>query len=142
MSPVNLFAVNVRHPFATRNSTIFRTAMPPKRKVAAMHGNAASDTESVSQSQPRAKLAKRTESTSDDAKAPNGQPTNKVLPVTIDFPPRAAGTLRFAAWNVCGLAAAQRKVRFNLFTIEWTSRNRRSRGSNIMWRRKIRISLF
>ncbi|KAF8447517.1 Endonuclease/exonuclease/phosphatase [Boletus edulis BED1] len=84
--------------------------MPPKRKITSTtKHNDASDTESVSQSQPPAKRAKPTETPTDQAKAPNGQPTNKVLPVHITFPPRAAGTLRFAAWNVCGLAAAQRK---------------------------------
>ena len=40
----------------------------------------------------------------------NAQPTNKVLPVHISFPPRIPGTLRLATWNVCGLAASQKKV--------------------------------
>ena len=39
------------------------------------------------------------------------QPTNKVLPVQISFPPKMEGTVRIAAWNICGLAAAQKKVR-------------------------------
>ena len=101
-----------RYLVAPRNSSMMRTAMPPKRKIAVTDDNAvtASDSEGASQSQPSAKRVKQTESTSDDAKAPNGQPTNKVLPVNVVFPPRAAGTLRFATWNVCGLAAAQRKV--------------------------------
>ena len=43
--------------------------------------------------------------------APNGQPTNKVLPVSITFPPRPEGITRIAAWNICGLAASQKKVR-------------------------------
>ncbi|KAF9246145.1 Endonuclease/exonuclease/phosphatase [Melanogaster broomeanus] len=74
--------------------------MPPKRK--ATSSSATSASQSQSQSQPQTKKAK-------DGKAPNGQPTNKVLPVNISFPPRADGTLRFVAWNVCGLAAAQKK---------------------------------
>jgi AP endonuclease-1 len=37
------------------------------------------------------------------------QPTNKVLPVNIDFPPRVPNTLRFATWNIAGLAASQKK---------------------------------
>ena len=111
--------------------------MRPKRKVAAVHDNAAtaSGDESASQSQPRAKRAKRTETTvtSDDAQlAPNGQPTNKVLPVNIVFPPRAAGTLRLATWNVCGLAAAQKKVPFNLLTIEWTHQGTRVSGIQVL----------
>jgi len=43
--------------------------------------------------------------------APNGQPTNKVLPVKISFPPRTDGATRIASWNICGLAASQKKVR-------------------------------
>jgi len=41
--------------------------------------------------------------------APNGQPTNKVLPVEISFPPRANGTSRIASWNICGLSSSQKK---------------------------------
>ncbi|KAI0721107.1 Endonuclease/exonuclease/phosphatase [Cerioporus squamosus] len=40
---------------------------------------------------------------------PNAQPTNKVLPVHISFPPKTEGTVRIATWNICGLAAAQKK---------------------------------
>lgn len=40
----------------------------------------------------------------------NGQPTNKVLPVKIEFKPKAEGALRIATWNICGLAAASKKV--------------------------------
>lgn len=107
--------------FTPRPSTRPHIAMPPKRKIAVKRDDTstASDTESVSQSQPRAKRAKQTAPTSDDAKAPNGQPTNKVLPVSISFPPRTVGALRFVTWNVCGLAAAQRKVRFRLDAIEY-----------------------
>lgn len=43
--------------------------------------------------------------------APNGQPTNKVLPVKISFPPRTEGATRIASWNICGLASSQKKVR-------------------------------
>ena len=43
--------------------------------------------------------------------APNGQPTNKVLPVKISFPPRAEGATRIASWNICSLASSQKKVR-------------------------------
>lgn len=42
--------------------------------------------------------------------APNGQPTNKVVPVDVSFPPRAVGRVRISTWNICGLAAAQKKV--------------------------------
>ena len=43
--------------------------------------------------------------------APNGQPTNKVLPVKISFPPRAEGATRIASWNITSLASSQKKVR-------------------------------
>lgn len=82
--------------------------MPPKRKLAAKHDNSESQSDAEG-SQPRAKQAKQ--AATDDAKAPNGQPTNRVLPVNIAFPSRTAGTLRLVAWNVCGLAASQKKVR-------------------------------
>ena len=42
---------------------------------------------------------------------PDAQPTNKVLPEHIAFAPKAEGTVRIATWNICGLAAAQKKVR-------------------------------
>ncbi|KAH9934711.1 Endonuclease/exonuclease/phosphatase [Fomitopsis serialis] len=41
--------------------------------------------------------------------APNGQPTNRVMPVQVSFPPREEGRVRIATWNICGLAAAQKK---------------------------------
>lgn len=43
--------------------------------------------------------------------APNGQPTNKVLPVKIEFAPKHSDAIRIAAYNICGLAASSRKVR-------------------------------
>ena len=42
--------------------------------------------------------------------APNGQPTNKVIPVHIEYPPKAENSIRIATWNICGLAAASKKV--------------------------------
>ncbi|KAI0082604.1 hypothetical protein K474DRAFT_1632758 [Panus rudis PR-1116 ss-1] len=39
----------------------------------------------------------------------NDQPTNKVLPVKIQFPEKNKGCVRIATWNICGLAAAQKK---------------------------------
>lgn len=41
----------------------------------------------------------------------NTQPTNTALPAEITFPPKSEGTTRIATWNVCGLAASQKKVR-------------------------------
>ncbi|KAH9854215.1 Endonuclease/exonuclease/phosphatase [Lenzites betulinus] len=53
--------------------------------------------------------AKAGNSSGDAKKVEGAQPTNKVLPEHIEFPPRADGALRIAAWNICGLAAAQKK---------------------------------
>lgn len=39
-------------------------------------------------------------------------PTNKLLPVNIQFPPKHPGTTRLAAWNVSGLVACEKKVCF------------------------------
>ncbi|KAI8998650.1 Endonuclease/exonuclease/phosphatase [Trametes punicea] len=44
-----------------------------------------------------------------EAAAATAQPTNKVLPVHIAFAPKAEGAVRIATWNICGLAAAQKK---------------------------------
>jgi hypothetical protein len=54
--------------------------------------------------------------------APNGQPTNKLLPVKISFPPRSERATRIASWNICSLASSQKKVRFHTRS-SWSSRN-------------------
>lgn len=41
----------------------------------------------------------------------SSQPTNKVMPAHINFPPKKAGNIRFATWNICSYAASQKKVR-------------------------------
>ncbi|EIN07274.1 hypothetical protein PUNSTDRAFT_121434 [Punctularia strigosozonata HHB-11173 SS5] len=93
--------------------------MPPKRSASTSKRKLSSSPE---EDQPdtatkRAKIggnvnAKGDGSAGDAAGAgigPNGQPTNKVMPVQIRFPKKAAGTLRIASWNICGLAASQKK---------------------------------
>lgn len=55
----------------------------------------------------------------DSGMAPNGQPTNKVLPVTITFPPKTPDSIRISSWNVCGLAASNKKVQSFLSTIHF-----------------------
>jgi AP endonuclease 1 len=40
----------------------------------------------------------------------NTQPTNKVLPVTIEFRPRVDDCLRLATWNIAGWSASHKKV--------------------------------
>lgn len=78
--------------------------------------------------------------------APNGQPTNKVIPVHVSFPPREEGRVRIATWNICGLAAAQKKVRPWLFYVDvtWACRLTAAlnRDSSITSRQKIRISSY
>jgi hypothetical protein len=41
----------------------------------------------------------------------SGQPTNTQLPDEISFPGNIPGTRRISAWNVCGWAASNKKVR-------------------------------
>jgi len=47
-------------------------------------------------------------------------PTNKVLPVQIEFPPKLPGTMRLAAWNVSGLVACEKKVASHIFSFLFT----------------------
>lgn len=88
-----------------------KTKASAKRKAAASDDEAGPSNAKGSKS----KKAKTTEDTenSETAKglAPNGQPTNKVLPVHIELPPRDDNVLRIATWNICGLAASSKKVR-------------------------------
>lgn len=74
--------------------------MPPKRKPA---NDGSDDERATKKPNPGSSLDQQ-------ATAPNGQPTNKVLPVNISFSPKTPGTLRLATWNVCSLAASQKKV--------------------------------
>ncbi|KAJ6502350.1 Endonuclease/exonuclease/phosphatase [Mycena sanguinolenta] len=79
--------------------------MPPKR--ASSSKRKASDSEDEATDTPKkAKPAKKPKVAEERI---NTQPTNKVLPVNIVFPERIPGTLRLATWNVCGLAASQKK---------------------------------
>lgn len=80
-----------------------------KRKAALSDDEAGPSTAKGSKS----KKAKTAEDTEEAAKgfAPNGQPTNKILPVKIEFSPRDDNVLRIATWNICGLAASSKKVR-------------------------------
>ncbi|KAJ6623497.1 Endonuclease/exonuclease/phosphatase [Mycena sp. CBHHK59/15] len=72
--------------------------MPPKR--ASSSKRKASDSDDERKANKKSKVAEP---------SPNALPTNKVLPVNIVFPERIPGTLRLATWNVCGLAASQKK---------------------------------
>ncbi|KAF8228488.1 hypothetical protein L208DRAFT_243381 [Tricholoma matsutake] len=71
--------------------------MPPKHAKASKRKASSSDDEGEPQT-------KKSKLSSAIPPLENAQPTNKVLPVHISFPPRIPGTLRLATWNVCGLA--------------------------------------
>lgn len=106
----------------TAYSHLPREIMPPKRAASSKRKADASDSEDHGEgASPKAATIKTkkakvdskeaTETSSDPSVAPNGQPTNKVLPVTISFPPKTLESVRIASWNICGLAASQKKVR-------------------------------
>lgn len=91
-------------------------AMPPKRTASSVPKRKAisdsdDDTQTGSQSQSASGSQNKKAKTTPADVAPNGQPTNKVLPAKIIFPEKTAGTWRISSWNVSGLAAAQKKVR-------------------------------
>jgi len=71
----------------------------------------------------------------------NPQPTNKVLPVHISFPPRAPDAFRIATWNVCGLAASQKKVFVFLDLVFSDSNDLSIRALNIILRLKTQTFL-
>ncbi len=99
--------------------------MPPKRAVISSKRKAESDSDSEkpvqSEATKKAKVPATPELADGTGLAPNGQPTNKVLPVNISFPPRSERATRIAAWNICGLAASQKKVGFA--PPPWSCRN-------------------
>jgi hypothetical protein len=78
--------------------------MPPKRTVSTSKRK-----ESTSSSDEDAPKATKKQKVSASASRYSDQPTNKVLPVDISFPPKASNTLRFSTWNIAGLAASQKK---------------------------------
>jgi AP endonuclease-1 len=78
--------------------------MPPKRTASTSKRKASPSPSNSDDDAPKAiKKPKVSASRYSD------QPTNKVLPVDINFPPRVSNTLRFATWNIAGLAASQKK---------------------------------
>lgn len=92
-------------------------SMPPKRTTSKRKAEPTSDDEAEpskpSRASKKTKVAASTSMADEGGLAPNGQPTNKVLPVNVAFSPRIEGTVRISAWNVCGLAAASKKVRLS-----------------------------
>ena len=76
--------------------------MPPKR-IASTTGALKRKADSADESQ-----SKKAKVINPSTAGPT-QHTNKVLPVSIQFPPRTTGTLRLSTWNIAGLAAASKK---------------------------------
>ncbi|KAI0934279.1 hypothetical protein AcV5_006175 [Taiwanofungus camphoratus] len=87
--------------------------MPPKHASSSSSSkrNAPDSDASASQPAKKAKVSKASPPPEGAGAgvAANGQPTNKALPAHLAFAARAPGTLRIATWNICGLAAAQKK---------------------------------
>ncbi|KAJ4487823.1 Endonuclease/exonuclease/phosphatase [Lentinula aciculospora] len=89
----------------------------PSKRASSSKRKAISDSEDES-GQPNASVTKTSfskkakvslPSTSDSVVSSSAQPTNKVLPVHISFPERQPGIIRLSTFNVCGLAASQKK---------------------------------
>ena len=91
---------------------------PKKRKTATKANGTAKKGQGKGKSAAKEATTRKGDEGADAAAASeNAQPTNKVLPVQISFAPKAEGTVRIATWNICGLAAASKKVRGLRFVI-------------------------
>lgn len=95
-------------------STKGATAERPAAKRAGSSNKRKAESSDSEDTGPGASTSKKAKVTKSDATeggvSANGQPTNKVLPVNIQFSPKHEGALRIATWNICGLAAASKKV--------------------------------
>jgi hypothetical protein len=82
------------------------SVMPPKRTASTSKRKASSplSDDDVSKTAKKSKVSAAT-----SAARYSDQPTNKVLPVNISFPQKVPDTLRFATWNIAGLAASHKK---------------------------------
>lgn len=76
--------------------------MTPKRSASTSKRKASSDEDAP-------KVTKKAKAATSSASRYSDQPTNKVLPVDIHFPPKFENTFRFSTWNIAGLAAASKK---------------------------------
>ncbi|KAF9265505.1 hypothetical protein L218DRAFT_923808 [Marasmius fiardii PR-910] len=83
--------------------------MPLKRASSSKRKIVESDGEDSTSPKPTKKTTKKVKLDQTPVPDPDAQPTNTVLPVNISFPPRTPNTLRFSAWNVCGLVTSQKK---------------------------------
>lgn len=101
-------------PAETVNETKEKASAAAKKKMSGKR-KVSEDDEAEGSSQAaknkKAKTATDVADSKDGAElAPNGQPTNKTLPVHIQFPPKNSDSIRIASWNICGLAASSKKV--------------------------------
>jgi AP endonuclease 1 len=71
------------------------------------------------ESQLQGSQSSKTKKARTDATKGTPENVNKVLPINISFPARIQGTLRIAAWNICGLAASQKKVDQMIYWTLW-----------------------
>jgi len=76
-------------------------------------------TETQESNQSQASQSSKAKKARTDATKNTPEYTNKVLPVKISFPPRIEGALRIAAWNICGLAASQKKACRMIYVARW-----------------------
>jgi len=101
-------------------------SMPPKRAASSSKRKAESDSDGENPvgfktTTKKAKVDAAPNLAEGTSLAPNGQPTIKVLPVKISFPPRSERATRIASWSICSLASSQKKV--GLTRPSWSSRN-------------------
>ena len=92
----------------TKSATKHKAAAPESDNSGSESSMTEKKAKTSQSSKPR-KKAKTSPSVSTE-RASIGQPTNKVLPVHIEFPPKIADTVRLVTWNICGLAASSKKV--------------------------------
>jgi AP endonuclease 1 len=87
------------------------TEQPSVKRIQSSGKRKASSDASDDEPQPSAsKKPKGAKAAADSGLSASKQPTNKVLPTNISFSPKTEGALRIASWNICGLAAASKKV--------------------------------
>lgn len=91
--------------------------MAPKRKAAAVDPVSDSETSNASEDDSKGKAKKAKKPAAKKTKGPvipldPSLPNNTVIPADLaPFPKRADGTIRIAAWNVCGIKASDKKAR-------------------------------
>ncbi|PSR75406.1 hypothetical protein PHLCEN_2v9164 [Hermanssonia centrifuga] len=96
-------------PAETATVTTRTTTKRPAEKHAASSSKRKATTAGDESDSGPLRATKKAKSSETGETSANAQPTNKVLPVHIEFPPKASGSWRIATWNICGLAASSKK---------------------------------